>query len=90
MSALEEDGLDETWAALQELIEWRRANGFWDRTRAAQARYWFEQDVKHRLLAQLETPQAKDDLVRLSDAVAEGARDPAEAAAEFVRRLRVD
>ena len=90
VSALEENGLDETWAALQELIEWRRANGFWGRTRAAQARYWFEQDVKHRLLAQLETPQAKDDLARLSDAVAEGARDPAEAAAEFVSCLRAD
>ena len=46
--------------------------------------------VRYRLLAQLETPQAKDDLARLSDAVAEGARDPAEAAAEFVRRLRAD
>ena len=90
VSALEEDGLEETWAALQELTDWRRAQGFWDRTRAAQARYWFEQDVKHRLLAQLETPQAKDDLARLSDAVAEGARDPAEAAAEFVSRLRAD
>ena len=90
VSALEEHGLDETWTALQELIDWRRANGFWDRTRAAQARYWFEQDVKQRLLAQLETPQAKDDLSRLSDAVAEGARDPAEAATEFVSRLRAD
>ena len=87
VSALEEQGLDKTWAALQELVAWRRENGFWDRTRAAQARYWFHEDVKQRLLAQLQTPEARDALGRLSDQVAQGAVDPAVAAQGFVEKL---
>ncbi len=87
VSALEERGLEETWAALQELVTWRRENGFWDRTRAGQARYWFHEDVKQRLLAQLQTPQAKAALKVLSDQVAQGAVDPAAAAQSFVEKL---
>lgn len=87
VSAAEEHGLDEVWTALSELSEWRRAQGFWDRTRADQARYWFSEDVKQRLLAQLEEPQAKAALQVLSDAVAAGAKDPSTAAQAFVQSL---
>jgi LAO/AO transport system kinase len=87
VSALEEQGLDKTWTALQELVAWRRENGFWDHTRATQARYWFNEDVKQRLLAQLQTPQARETLKGLSDQVAQGAVDPAVAAQSFVEKL---
>lgn len=87
VSALEERGLEETWATLQELVGWRRDNGFWDQTRASQARYWFHQDVKQRLLAQLETPAARQALDDLSEQVAGGAVDPAAAAQMFVEKL---
>jgi LAO/AO transport system kinase len=88
VSAVEQSGLDEVWETLNELIAWRKAQGFWDRTRAAQARYWFEQDVKNALLAQLETAQAREALQRLGDRVAAGEEDPASAAQTFVRQLR--
>ncbi len=87
VSALEEHGLSETWDALQELVDWRRENGFWDHTRAEQARYWFHEDVKQRLLAQLETSEARAELELLSDEVSGGALDPAVAAQSFVAKL---
>lgn len=87
VSALQEQGLAETWEVLQELVGWRRDNGFWDRTRAAQARYWFHEDVKQRLLAQLESSKARNALEALSDEVARGEKDPAAAAQMFVEKL---
>ena len=87
VSALQESGLAEAWDEVQSLTDWRRANGFWQRTRAAQARYWFEQAVKHALLAQLETPKAKASLTALSDRVAQGLDDPTTAAVDFVAQL---
>ncbi len=90
VSALEERGLPEVWEALQTLSQWRRDHGFWELTRATQARYWFEDAVKTRLLAQLESPDARRALSALSDAVAAGAQEPAAAAEAFVRELRVE
>ena len=87
VSALQESGLSETWREVQALTDWRRTNGFWVRTRAAQARYWFEQTVKHTLLAQLEAPKAKATLMKLSDEVAQGLVDPTKAAQDFVAQL---
>ena len=88
VSALEDRGLPEVWETLQTLSDWRRENGFWDQTRAQQARYWFEEGVKSVLLAQLETPAARQALAALSDAVAAGEQEPAAAAVAFVRDLR--
>ncbi|MEH6738621.1 MAG: methylmalonyl Co-A mutase-associated GTPase MeaB [Sulfitobacter sp.] len=87
VSALEQRGLPEVWETLKKLSEWRRENGFWTQTRAAQARYWFEDAVRNALLAQLDTPSARAALLRLSDAVAAGEQEPAAAAAAFVRDL---
>jgi LAO/AO transport system kinase len=87
VSALEENGLGAAWEALQTLINWRRDHGFWETTRAAQARYWFTEDVKQRLLSQLQSPQAREDLAALSDQVASGHVDPAAAAQAFVDGL---
>jgi LAO/AO transport system kinase len=88
VSALQEDGLTDAWKALSALSEWRRAEGFWDQTRAAQARYWFHEDIKQRLLAQLAEPAAKAALEALSADVAAGNADPSAAAQEFVKQLR--
>ena len=85
--ALEENGLNEAWAEVEALTEWRRAEGFWQHARAAQARYWFEQAVKQALLAQLEKPKAKAALTELSDRVAQGLADPTKAAQDFVTQL---
>jgi LAO/AO transport system kinase len=90
VSALEERGLPEVWEALQTLSQWRRDHGFWELTRATQARYWFEDAVKTRLLAQIESPQARRALSALGDAVAAGEQEPVAAAEAFVRELRVE
>ena len=88
VSALEENGLAEVWAAVTTLIDWRRDNGFWGRTRAEQARFWFEESVRQILLAELATPAVRAALTELGDAVAGGAAEPAAAARDFVARLR--
>lgn len=87
VSALEENGLDKAWEALKTLSDWRRAHGFWERNRATQARYWFLEDVKQRLLAQLAQADTKAKLEALSDAVAAGQHDPSAAAQDFVDGL---
>jgi LAO/AO transport system kinase len=88
VSALQETGLSDVWADIQGLVAWRKEHGFWEKTRASQAQYWFGQEVRNALLAQLETRQAKAALQRLSRAVAEGKASPTRAAEDFLAELR--
>jgi LAO/AO transport system kinase len=88
VSALEEQGLQDAWAQMQELDQWRRERGFFEGTRSAQSRYWFEQDVRAALLAQLDQRDVKDEMRRLGEKVASGAVDPADAAAQMLSVLR--
>ena len=87
VSALEDTGLSAAWETMQELAGWRRENGFFDRTRAEQAQYWFEQDVRAALLAQLDGAQARADMARLGAEVAQGQTDPALAAQQMLASL---
>ena len=88
VSALEEDGFEDAWAAMLELDGWRRANGFFDGTRSAQARYWFEEDVRMALLARLDRADVALEMQRLGGEVAQGVTAPAVAAAQMVGVLR--
>ncbi|MEM9580669.1 MAG: methylmalonyl Co-A mutase-associated GTPase MeaB [Pseudomonadota bacterium] len=89
VSALEENGLEAVWGEMQALETWRRTAGFFDGTRAAQARFWFEEDVRQALLARLTTPGAmRDHMVDLGDQVAAGAISPAAAAQKMKDFLR--
>ncbi|WP_299648492.1 methylmalonyl Co-A mutase-associated GTPase MeaB [uncultured Tateyamaria sp.] len=90
VSALTETGLVEAWSDMQALVEWRRGAGFFDRTRADQAQYWFEQDVRAALLSKLETGAAKDVMRGLGAQVAQGSLDPAAAAAQMLDALDAD
>ncbi|KZY04559.1 MULTISPECIES: methylmalonyl Co-A mutase-associated GTPase MeaB [unclassified Sulfitobacter] len=87
VSALENAGLEETWEKIGTLVDWRRAEGHWEATRRAQARFWFDQDVRQALLARLEEPEARARMKALSEEVAEGTLDPAAAARAFVKAL---
>ncbi len=87
VSALEEDGLAQAWEEITTLTNWRKAESHWACMRAEQARFWFEQDVRQALLAQLEQGAAKSDLAQLGDAVAAGQISPATAAQEMLARL---
>ena len=87
VSALEEEGLRTAWEEMTSLVEWRRETGHFDGRRAEQARYWFEEEVKQRLLARLRTPEAQQAMGEAADAVAEGSVTPAVAAQRLLQGL---
>lgn len=87
VSAVENQGLDTAWAEMQALVAWRRDNDHWDRRRVEQAQYWFAQEVRHALLAKLETADAKAILSGLAEQVGEGTLTPNAAALIAVARL---
>ncbi|MEP0962411.1 MAG: methylmalonyl Co-A mutase-associated GTPase MeaB [Roseobacter sp.] len=87
VSALQENGLGDVWADIERLIAWRRDNGYWTQTRAQQARYWFVQDVRNALLAQLETPAARAALDEFGAQVSAGEIAPSVAATSFLAGL---
>lgn len=85
VSALETIGLEGAWAEIQTLLAWRRENSVWDDTRAAQARYWFGEEVRLHLLARIAAdPQLRTRMTTLEKEVAAGRMSPAAAAAEVV------
>lgn len=89
VSALEENGLDQAWNEMNALIEWRRDNGFFEYTRAEQARFWFEEDVRQSLLARLSQAGAlRDAMDDLGSAVARGDVTCAFAAQQMQELLR--
>ncbi len=87
VSAAEETGLTEAWAEMQDLTRWRRESGHWDRNRADQARYWFDQELRQALLARLETPAARARRDSLGQQVASGVLSPAAAAQSLLEML---
>jgi LAO/AO transport system kinase len=80
VSAVEERGLDEAWTEMQALTDWRRENGHWQGRRAAQARYWFEEEVKQGLLARLRASPAREVMAELAQDVENGLATPSGAA----------
>ncbi|MEP2890429.1 methylmalonyl Co-A mutase-associated GTPase MeaB [Tateyamaria sp.] len=84
VSAMAEEGLETAWTDMQALVEWRRANGFFDATRAAQARYWFEEEVREALLAQLRGGDMRAAMNALGNRVAAGELTPAAAAQALI------
>ncbi|RUS63194.1 methylmalonyl Co-A mutase-associated GTPase MeaB [Pseudorhodobacter sp. E13] len=88
VSALEEAGLAKAWEEMQSLTNWRQANGHWEAARAAQARHWFEEEVRQGLLAALTAnPDIRATMRRAGDAVAQGDMTPDSAAAEVLATL---
>jgi len=89
VSAVTRDGLPEAWEAMTELADWRRDTGFWARNRAAQARRWFEEDLRAGLLARLESdPAVREMVARLGEGVSRGEISPTAAADEVLAALK--
>ncbi|GAA6163269.1 methylmalonyl Co-A mutase-associated GTPase MeaB [Pelagimonas sp. KU-00592-HH] len=80
VSAIEEDGLEKAWEEMQALSGWRRDNGHWDARRAAQARFWFEEEVRQGLLAKLLQSPAREAMADLAIEVENGDATPSRAA----------
>lgn len=87
VSALETQGLATAWDEIQTLSRWRQENGHWTTRRAAQARHWFEEEVRHGLLAALDRDPVRGQMARLGQAVTEGRLTPEAAAADLLARL---
>jgi LAO/AO transport system kinase len=87
VSALAVEGLAAAWAEMQVLAGWRQAHGHWQARRAAQARHWFEEEVRQGLLAVLTQDPARGRLADLGGKVEAGLLTPEAAAAEMLRGL---
>jgi LAO/AO transport system kinase len=89
VSALQENGLDTAWDAMQTLTGWRRDTGVWDETRAGQARYWFDEEVQAQLLEEIRRdPAIAKAMTEAREAVASGRQRPAPAAAAVLQGFR--
>ncbi|MCK0126505.1 methylmalonyl Co-A mutase-associated GTPase MeaB [Gelidibacter sp. F2691] len=89
VSAVTHDGLPDAWETMEELVAWRRKHGHWDKRRAAQARHWFEEDLRIGLLAALETGQARARIDALGGQVAAGELSASRAADEMLTHLKL-
>ena len=89
VSAIEEQGLSDAWAQMSELVAWRRDAGQWDSRRAAQAKHWFIEELRQTVLAQLETPQALQEINGLAAEVARNDLSPSAAADRVLAALNI-
>ncbi len=87
VSAQEGEGLERAWEEMQALAEWRKARGHWAAHRARQARQWFAEEVRQRLLARLQEPGAQERMEELGERVAAGRLSPALAAERMLQAL---
>ena len=89
ISALQEQGLTDAWGEMTALGEWRQENGHWDKRRKAQAQFWFLEEVKQGVLAQLESGDAKIQIAELASKVAGQAITPSAAADKVLKALDI-
>lgn len=87
VSALEETGLQGAWEDMQSLAQWRRDQGHFAARRAAQARHWFESELRQSLLSRLDREPMKGLVQSLGTAVENGTRTPSQAADEVLAQL---
>ncbi len=87
VSALNLDGLETAWEEIQTLNSWRTEKGFWEGNRANQAQYWFHEEVRQGLLAQLQGEKARLALSELDAKVASGEMSVSKAAQDMLAQL---
>ena len=88
ISALEDEGLAAAWDDMTALVAWRKDTGHWEATRAAQAAWWFHEEVRAQLLDKLRAePGLRAEMTTLEAQVAAGEVSPTAAAARIVARF---
>ncbi|WP_136440799.1 methylmalonyl Co-A mutase-associated GTPase MeaB [Pacificoceanicola onchidii] len=85
VSAVEENGLEKAWEEMRTLSDWRHENGHFAARRAAQARYWFEAEVREALLSRLNREPVKGAMTTLAGQVENGAVSATAAADQLMR-----
>ncbi|GAA6208226.1 methylmalonyl Co-A mutase-associated GTPase MeaB [Cognatishimia sp. WU-CL00825] len=89
VSALENQGLAKAWEDMTGLVAWRKQQGHWDSRRASQAQYWFLEELRQGVLAQLQTGAIKAQIGGLSKAVEAGEITPSSAAEQILTGLNL-
>ena len=87
VSAVQESGLVDAWEAMTNLIDWRKEHGFFAHTRREQAQFWFEEDVRQGLLAQLNAPKLEALMKKLGHDVINGTILPEKAAGMVLNEI---
>lgn len=87
VSALTQHGLAQAWTKIQDLTNWRKANGHWDANRKAQAKHWFIEEIRQSLLATLSKDPLQGLLERLGQDVANGTLRPEIAAQQVLAAM---
>lgn len=87
VSALNLEGLETTWDEIQALFSWRKEKGAWEANRASQAQYWFHEEVKQGLLAQLQGDKVRLALSEFDAKVASGEMSVSKAAQDMLAQL---
>ena len=86
ISSIEGDGISESWMEMKQLVEWRKQKGFWESTRADQNMFWFNAEIRHTLLMQLEQdPEAAAASAIMQTAIRTGKFSPSVAASRVVK-----
>jgi len=86
-SALTGTGLDQTWAEVNALADWRRSHGIWAARRAQQAQRWFQAELHQGLAGLLDQPRIQAHLAKAAEAVAQGDLAPEQAARAVLAHL---
>jgi LAO/AO transport system kinase len=87
VSALQDQGLQAAWDDIQALVTWRKQHGHFAQARADQAQYWFAQDIRNGLLAQLDRAPLKQAIQDLGAQVGRGETTPSRAAQAVLAAL---
>lgn len=86
-SSLKNEGIDEVWQNLEAYSAFTKENGFFERKRAGQAKYWLNETIKTGLEnAFFKNEEIKNALEKVESEVLTGQRSPFEAA-EFLLKI---
>ena len=78
----------QVWAEVSTLAQWRKDNDHWQVNRSAQAVHWFEEEIRHGLLEQLNSASVLAEMTELNDQVAKGEVSPNAAANLLLGQLK--
>jgi LAO/AO transport system kinase len=86
ISALEEEGLTEVWNKIECLVDWRKADGWFDNNRIAQSRFWFKEEIRQGLLSMLDNEEVQEEISLLMSMVDNGEVYPSAAAQKVINK----
>ena len=89
VSAIEKNGIGETWEVISDLVGWRREKGYFQTNRTDQSKFWLLEDVKYQLLSVLEKDPVKGDLSKIAEEVASGKKYLALAANQILQEISI-